>query len=91
MTKVYTIKARSRNTRLLPPARKSRLGATIYNSSNKNMYAKLGAGASFDDFSVILAPNSYWEIPASHTDTISAVWARGCSGVARISDIRNDK
>jgi hypothetical protein len=87
MTKVYSINAQINDVELLK-ADTARLSAVIFNNSNKSMYVKLGKGASKEDFSTMLLSGGHWEVPSGHTEAIHAVWGIGCSGDAKISDIR---
>ena len=64
----------------------TRLGATIYNGSNKTMYIKLGSGASKDAYTLPLLPGGYWEVPESFKGQVFAVWGNGCEGSAQVTE-----
>lgn len=63
----------------------SRVFATIYNTSSKVMYVKLGATASTSSFTTQLFAGSYWEVPNDYTGIIDAVWA-GTGGAAVVTE-----
>ena len=64
----------------------TRLAATIFNTSSKVMYIKLGATASTSSFTTQLFNNSYWEIPDTYTGVVDAVWA-GTGGAAIVTEL----
>jgi hypothetical protein len=65
----------------------NRLGATIYNDSTATLYVKLGTTATTTDFTVILAPGGYYEVPFGYTGRIDGIWASDQSGAARITEL----
>lgn len=67
-------------------ANTARLGASVYNDSNKKMYLKCGTTASTTSFTVVLVPNAYYEMPFEYTGVLTAVWASGVSGSARVTE-----
>lgn len=64
----------------------SRLGATIYNDSNQELYLKLGATASTTSFTVKMNKDDYYEIPFGYTGVIHGIWT-SANGFARITEI----
>jgi hypothetical protein len=63
----------------------NRLGATITNDSNTNLFVKLGATASATSFTAKLTAQSYYEVPFSYTGVIDAI-ASVAVGNARITE-----
>lgn len=84
-TAITSVVGSTSNTIVLA-ANTSRLGATIFNGANKNMYLKLGATASTSSYTVVLSKDSYYEVPFSYTGTVDAVWATGVSGSALVTE-----
>jgi hypothetical protein len=64
----------------------NRLGATIYNDSSANLYMKLGTGASTTSFTVRMAAQSYYELPAGYTGAVNGRWG-SATGDARITEL----
>ena len=64
----------------------SRKGATIYNDSTKKLYAKFGVTASTSDFTVLLDPGSYYEVPFGYTGRIDGIWS-AANGFARLTEL----
>jgi hypothetical protein len=54
-------------------ANTSRIGATIWNEGAQELYVKCGTTASTTDYTVRLAPGSYWETPFNYTGRIDAI------------------
>ena len=73
------------NTILLP-ANHLRLGATIYNNSTSNLYFLFGSGASTSNFTNIITPNQYFEVPFNWCGDIEGFWA-SVNGNAMITEI----
>lgn len=57
-----------------------RAGASIYNASNKNMYVALYDSVSPREFTLVLAPGSFWELPESYKGDVYGLWMDGSSG-----------
>lgn len=51
----------------------SRKLATIYNSTKRNAYIKFGPNATIEDYSFVLHPYGYFEVPKVVTGIITAV------------------
>jgi hypothetical protein len=64
----------------------NRVLATIYNDSSSIMYLAIGATASATNFTIKIFPNSYFELPASTTSAISAIWNTAV-GNARVTEL----
>lgn len=67
----------------------TRVGIAIYNDAIYTLYIKLGAGASSTSFSVKLAPQQFYEMPApAYQGLISGIWeAADASGAARVTEL----
>lgn len=64
----------------------SRLGATVFNDSNQNLFLKLGSAASLTSFTVRVTPNGYYEVPYSYTGIITGIWS-SANGNARVTEL----
>ena len=65
----------------------SRIRATIYNNTTKNMYVMYNsAAATSSNFSILLMKGSYTEVPDDYTGAINAIWDNGVSGSANITE-----
>jgi hypothetical protein len=83
---VTSVASSTSNTTVLA-SNASRVFASIWNGSNKLMYAKLGTTASTSSYSIQILPGSYWEVPNDYTGEIDAVWANGTSGNALVTEL----
>lgn len=63
-----------------------RIGALIYNSTNKTLYVCFADKASAIEYASLLLPGGQWEIPASYTGTVSGVCAHGVSGKVQVTE-----
>ena len=54
-------------------ANTARLGATIWNEGAQELYVKCGTTASVTDYTVRIAPGSYWEAPYNYTGRIDGI------------------
>lgn len=66
-------------------ANANRLGATIVNDGNANLYLKMGATASLTDFTVKVPANGYYEVPFNYTGIIDGIW-NVANGNARVTE-----
>ncbi len=82
---VTSVASSASNVQLLA-ANANRLFASIYNESSKQVYIKLGTTASNTSYSILLMPNSYWEVPSDYTGEIDAIWS-SANGNARITEL----
>jgi len=72
---------------ILVSANPNRLGITLYNDTNKNVYVKLGVSASLNDYTTQLAKDDYYEIPFGYQGRIDSFSAVSVTGVVRITEI----
>jgi len=63
-----------------------RKGATIYNSSTSNLFVKLGLVASNMSYTILMASNSYYEIPFSYIGNIDGIWSPSADGYAIVNE-----
>jgi len=64
----------------------NRTFASIYNQSSKQLFVKLGTTASTSSYTILLMPNSYWEVPVDWAGQIDAVWS-AVNGNALITEL----
>lgn len=64
----------------------ARLGATVLNDGNADLYLKFGATASTTDFTVKIPPNGYYEVPFGYTGILDGIWS-AASGTARVTEL----
>lgn len=64
----------------------NRLGASIYNDSNKTLYLKLGATASASSYTVKVRKNAFYEVAFNYTGIIDGIWDTGVSGNALVTE-----
>lgn len=67
-------------------ANANRLGATIYNDSTKKLFTKFGTTASATDFTILIDPGAYYEVPFNYTGRIDGIWA-SANGAARVTEV----
>lgn len=84
-TSGVTMVASSEINVTLLAANVARLGASIYNDSNKNLYLKLGETASLSSFSVLIVAGGYYEVPFHYIGIIDGIW-ESSNGNARITE-----
>jgi len=65
----------------------SRLGAFIFNNTNKTLYIKLGATASTSSFTAVLFAQAYWEVSPDYTGIIDVFSPSGVSGTVLVTEI----
>lgn len=64
----------------------NRLGAIVYNDSTQILYLLLAAATSSSTvYSVQLATNDYYEVPAFYTGILKGIWA-SANGNARVTE-----
>lgn len=67
-----------------------RLGATFFNDSDRNLYLNLGSEVSSPSkFTVIVAPQGYYEAPYNYGGEVRGFWAAGATGACRITTVNN--
>lgn len=65
-----------------------RLGATLYNASDGDMFVRLGTPATLADFTVRMVPNAYYEVPFNYRGVITAIWAVATTaGFATVTEL----
>lgn len=67
-------------------ANASRRGATIYNDSSRRLYVKFGTTASITDFTCLIDPGAYYEVPFRYSGRIDGIWA-SVNGTARVTEL----
>jgi hypothetical protein len=82
---VTTVASSATSTTLLA-SNATRQFASVYNDSTKTVYIKLGTTASNTSFTILLMPNSYWEVPVDYTGQIDAIWSTA-QGNARVTEL----
>jgi hypothetical protein len=73
----------------LKAANTLRTGLTIFNASTAILYVKLGATATSADYTLQMAPSSYYEVPSGYSGRIDGIWvaANGFAYVTEISKV----
>jgi hypothetical protein len=84
-TPVLTNVTGSSSSVTLLAANAARVGATIFNDSSANLYIKPGTTASTTSFTVLMLPNSYYEVPFGYIGRIDGIWA-SATGNARVTE-----
>jgi hypothetical protein len=64
----------------------NRLGAMIYNESNKTLYVKFGTTAATNDYTVQISPNGFFEVPFGYTGNVDGIWA-AANGAAQVTEL----
>lgn len=65
----------------------SRKMAAFYNDSTSNLYLKLGTTASATSYTILMVPNSYYELPwKSYTGEIDGIWV-SAAGAVRVTEL----
>jgi hypothetical protein len=65
----------------------TRIGATITNDSTANLYVKFGNVATSSDYTVMLYPSQYYELPFRYTGEVAGIWT-AANGSARLTEVR---
>ncbi len=78
--------ASSATTVQILAANTSRVGAGLYNDSTAFAYVKLGTTASTTDFTILLGPGGYYEVPYGYNGRIDALWS-AAQGSMRCSEL----
>lgn len=82
-----TAVAVSTSTVTLLAANPARVGCTVFNDAKKDLWIKLGAGASGSDFTVLLPQNAYYEMPFGYTGVVTGRWSGAATGFARVTEV----
>ena len=72
---------------VLAAADATRLGLTIYNDSNNDLYVRCSAGAATtDNWTVKLRKDDYYELPfPAYVGEVTGIWAVAGGGNARVT------
>lgn len=72
----------------LQAANSSRLGLLIVNDSTVRLLVKFGSSASATSYTVAIAPQGYYELPAPiYTGIVTGIWDSDASGAARMTEL----
>jgi hypothetical protein len=86
-TSAVTSVAGATSSTAILAANTSRVFASIYNGTNKNMYVLCNSGsATTSNYSILLITGSYWEVPSDYQGAINAIWSSGVSGNALVTE-----
>lgn len=66
-------------------ANPNRIGAIVANAATSRMWLNLGTSASGSNYTAILEPGGYYELPYGYIGVVSAVWA-GTFGEALVTE-----
>lgn len=83
---ITPVSASASNVQLLA-ANASRLGASVYNGADQNMYVVLGDTLTTESYSVKVAVDQYYEVPFGYTGVLYAVWDAGPEGYAQVTEV----
>jgi hypothetical protein len=76
-TATMTTVAASTSSVTLLAANTARLTATIFNNSNATLYVSLAATSSATNFTTLLTPSAYYELPVPiYTGVVSGIWSK---------------
>jgi hypothetical protein len=79
--------ARSASSTTVLAGNSARIGASIYNDTNTNLFLRLASGvASTSSFSVKVGAQSYYEVPAHYSGIIVGIWASAGTGNAQVTE-----
>lgn len=59
---------------VLLAANVARVGASIWNKSNNDLFVELGNTASINAYTVKISADGYYEVPFGYTGVIAGVW-----------------
>lgn len=68
-------------------ANPQRLGATLYNDTDTDMYVALGNTLTTSSYSVKVGVTQYYEVPSGYTGILYAIWDTGPEGYAQVTEI----
>lgn len=71
-----TVQANTSSVVLIGP-NPDRLGATVWNMGSSTLFIELGNVATFTEFSVMLKPSGYYELPYHWKGLIAGIWESG--------------
>jgi len=79
------VAASATTVQILAASTTTRVGVALTNDSDSFVHVKCGTTASLTDFTIVMSPGAYWEIPFSYTGRIDALWDTA-TGSMRISE-----
>lgn len=74
-TAAITTVAASATSETILAANANRKGATVYNNSGQKLFLSMAASSSATVYTVLLMPNTFFELPFNYTGIISGVWS----------------
>ncbi len=83
---VTSVDGSTSSVTLLAPVA-NRLHAIIMNDSNSRLFVKLGPVASLTSFTIRLASEEAFVVPAGYTGIIDGIWDPVASGAARVTEL----
>jgi hypothetical protein len=87
MTAVPTRVASSVADTLILAANQYRRGATIFNTETSPLQLLLAPGvASSTNFTIQIAPSTYFEVPFGYTGVIRGLWTAVTTGAAQVTE-----
>lgn len=87
-TSAHTVVGCSVSSSILAASNTGRLGMSVFNSSDDDMFVMLGPGASTSQFSFKLISDAYYEVPFPvYTGVVTCVWRAGASGSAQVTEL----
>lgn len=78
--------AASTSSTLLMAPNPYRIGAFLFNASNKSLFLKLGTSGSVEDYSFEVMPKGFTYLPFFWRGAVSGAWPSGCNGEVRITE-----
>lgn len=85
-TSVVTVVVASITSGVILAANAARVGASIFNDSNKTLFLLFGAGtASATNNSVSVPQGGYVEVPSNYTGVVTGMW-NVANGNARVTE-----
>jgi hypothetical protein len=76
-----TVACNASTTTELLAASTNRVGATIYNVSNKKLYVELGAAASASAYTTLIQAGGYYELPFGWQGSVNGIFDSGTGNV----------
>jgi hypothetical protein len=86
LTTVTRVSSSTSNT-VLASGYANRLGLSVHNDSAQDLYLKLGASAGATSWTIKMAAQGYFEVPAGYTGQVDGFWA-AADGYAFVTELR---
>lgn len=83
---VTSVPAAATDTELLA-ANAGRLGAVVFNDADRDLYVKLGTGASLTSFTRKVPPDGEYQAPPRYVGAVHGIWGASVAGAARITEL----